>query len=209
MESCSPPNRRAELHHLLEPLVLVDEIRLAQVAERLVHEHAGQVRVADDGVLAGLDRFRGEEFHGLARGLLAFLLEVAADLEPAQVADAVAAGLDVRAFHRDGAERHAAERHFLLDRRALGVHEDHRAGRIHVARGGGLDFRRGGAQDFVVAPAERLLLGERDLAPGPPSARRRNGRTAAAPARGARCRRRSAGPGRAPSARSAACRRCR
>ena len=58
-------------------------------------EHAGEVRVAKDGVFAGLDGFRGQQLHRLARGLLAFPFEMAADLESAQVADAVAAGLDV------------------------------------------------------------------------------------------------------------------
>ena len=68
------------------------------------------------------------------------------------VGGGVAAGLDVRAVHGDGADGDAAESDLLLDEGSLRVGEEDGAGGVEVSRGSGLDLRPalvGQREDFL------------------------------------------------------------
>jgi len=60
----------AKGHDLLELLVLVDIVALAQVAKGLMGEDPRQLGIDDDGVLTALDHGGVEEVHRLLAGVL-------------------------------------------------------------------------------------------------------------------------------------------
>ena len=154
----------AQRHHRPRLRVLVHEIRLGQVAERLVDEDAGHFRIQHHGIGAAADRGRVEQGHGPLGGAPKSRRE-AVDAAPTFAqADRFEPLLDGPVAAGDGRPGDDDLRAQLVQHRPLGVHIPDLAHLVVVGRLGIHDAPRNGKHLAVVALEQPLLLRQRDAA---------------------------------------------
>jgi len=141
-----------ELEHLLHALVLGDVVALGQVAESLVHEHAGEVRVADHRVAAALHHLGAGGFHGVLGRLVEALFHAAEGVEVGAAAFTGAAARGGAVDAGDGAAAHAHVHGLAVEPGALAVGE--------VQVGVGIEVAQVGAGDAVVAEHALVVAAE-------------------------------------------------